>query len=51
MGFAIAPDFVDERGRAEHVGDAVAEDGLDDVLRFHIGRPAGIHIRNDGGHP
>ena len=47
---AVAPHPVDEGGGAEHGGDAVGVDGVDDLPGIHRPRAGEVHFRDDGGH-
>jgi len=43
---AMAADAVDQRRRAEHVGDAELLDRGDDIHRIHLRGPGRVHLRN-----
>jgi hypothetical protein len=47
---AVAAQRIQQRRRAENVGDPEAVDGLDQLLRIGFSRPGWVHVGHDSGH-
>ena len=50
VGLAVATDPFQQGRRSKHVGHALVEDGFDDLLGIHMGRPGGVHVRDNRRH-